>query len=42
MEWGRKSGLMVGDNHGDLMLQSPITREQFITALYRYDQYRQQ
>jgi len=36
----RKSGLMIGDNHGNLILWSPITREQFITALYRCDEYR--
>lgn len=40
VEWGQKNGLMVGDNHGNLMLRSPITREQFIVVLYRYDEYR--
>ena len=40
VEWGKENGLMIGDNHGDLMLRSPITREQFITVLYRYDEYR--
>lgn len=40
VEWGKENGIMVGDNHGNLMLRSPITREQFITALYRYDKYR--
>lgn len=42
VEWGKNNGLMVGDNHGNLMLRSPITREQFITVLYRYDQYKSQ
>lgn len=40
VEWGQKNGLMVGDNHGNLMLRSPITREQLIVVLYRYDEYR--
>ena len=36
VEWATGSGLMVGDANGDLMLRSPITREQFCVMLKRY------
>ena len=35
VEWAVENKLMVGDN-GDLMLRSPITREQFCVMLKRY------
>lgn len=34
--WATESGLMLGDDRGDLMLHSPITREQFCVMLKRY------
>jgi hypothetical protein len=34
--WATKSGLMGGDTNGDLMLRSPLTREQFCVMLKRY------
>ena len=36
VEWATQNGLLVGDNRGDLMLRSPITREQFCVILKRY------
>ncbi len=36
VEWAVINGLMVGDDKGDLMLRSPITREQFCVMLKRY------
>ncbi len=36
VEWAVSNGLMVGDDKGDLMLRSPITREQFCVMLKRY------
>ncbi len=36
VEWATANGLMVGDANGDLMLRSPITREQFCVMLKRY------
>ena len=38
--WAKETGLMVGDGSGNLMLRSPLTREQFVTILYRYDLFR--
>lgn len=38
LEWGQSLGIMTGDGNGNLMLHSPITREQFITVLYRLEQ----
>lgn len=38
VEWGKSLGIMTGDGNGNLMLHSPITREQFITVLYRLEQ----
>ena len=35
VEWITKKGLMKGDN-GDLMLDKPLTREQFAVMLYRF------
>ena len=41
VEWAVTNGLMTGDANGDLMLHSPITREQFCVMLKRYhDKYR--
>lgn len=36
VEWAVGSGLMAGDTSGDLMLRSPLTREQFCVMLKRY------
>lgn len=36
VDWAVNNGLMVGDKNGDLMLHSPITREQFCVMLKRY------
>lgn len=36
VEWATGNGLMVGGSNGDLMLRSPITREQFCVMLKRY------
>ena len=35
VEWITKKGMMKGDN-GDLMLDKPLTREQFAVMLYRF------
>ena len=34
--WAQKNGILNGDEHGDLMLRSPLTREQFCVMLKRY------
>ncbi len=36
VEWAVSSGLMAGNEKGDLMLRSPVTREQFCVMLKRY------
>ena len=36
IEWAVAEGLMAGNTNGDLMLRSPITREQFCVILKRY------
>lgn len=36
VEWAVDSGLIVGDTNNDLMLRSPLTREQFCVILKRY------
>lgn len=36
VEWAINFGLMAGDERGDLMLRSPLTREQFCVMLKRY------
>ena len=36
VEWAVAEGLMAGGTNGDLMLRSPITREQFCVMLKRY------
>lgn len=38
IEWSTKNGLLVGDEKGDLMLRSPVTREQLMVILKRYDE----
>ena len=41
VNWATGNGLMTGDANGDLLLRSPITREQFCVMLKRYhDKYR--
>ena len=34
--WAQKDGIITGNEHGDLMLRSPLTREQFCVMLKRY------
>ena len=34
--WAVKGGIITGDEHGDLMLRSTLTREQFCVMLKRY------
>lgn len=36
VDWCVQSGLLQGNEHGNLMLRSPITREQFCVMLKRY------
>lgn len=36
VEWAISVGLLAGDNHGDLMLRSPITREQMCVMLKKF------
>lgn len=36
VDWATSNGIMLGDGAGDLMLHSPITREQFCVMLKRY------
>ena len=36
VDWAVNEGLMAGNTEGDLMLRSPITREQFCVMLKRY------
>ena len=38
--WAVEKGILRGNGQGDLMLRQPLTREQFCTMLYRYDQSR--
>ena len=35
-EWAIENGILLGDAAGDLMLRSPLTREQFCVMLKRY------
>lgn len=36
IEWAVENGILKGDEHGDLMLRSNVTREQMIVILHRY------
>lgn len=36
--WAVEKGILRGNERGDLLLRTPLTREQFCTMLYRYDQ----
>ena len=36
VRWATSNGLMVGDNKGNLMLRSGVTREQLMVILYRF------
>ena len=36
VKWATENKLMSGDKNGDLMLRSPLTREQFCVMLKRY------
>lgn len=36
VEWIQREGIMTGNADGDLMLQQPITRQQFAVMLWRY------
>ena len=38
VEWCLEKGILTGNAKGDLMLTSPLTRQQFCTMLYRYHQ----
>ena len=38
VQWATKNGIMTGNQLGDLMLNEPITRQQFVTMLHRYHQ----
>jgi hypothetical protein len=38
--WAKENGIMAGDTNGNLMLRSPLTREQFCVMLKRYDESR--
>jgi len=38
VDWITKSGIMLGNTSGDLMLDQPLTRKQFAVMLYRYEQ----
>lgn len=35
VEWARENGILYGDEHGNLMLRQPCTREQMIVFLHR-------
>lgn len=36
LDWAAENGIMEGDGHGNMMPQSNVTREQFVTMLNRY------
>jgi len=36
VEWCRKTGIMKGDNTGDLKLSQAVTRQEFCTMLFRF------
>lgn len=36
VEWATSNGILIGDENGDLMLDSNLTRAQFATILVRY------
>ena len=36
VNWALRNGILKGDERGDLMLHSPVTREQFYVMLKRY------
>ena len=36
VDWAVKEGIMSGNADGDLMLNQPITRQQFLVMLHRY------
>ena len=38
VEWAVRSGLLQGNEAGDLMLRQPVTRQQMIAILYRFAQ----
>ena len=38
-EWAEKNGLITGYSNGRMAYKSFITREEFITILYRYDKF---
>ena len=37
--WAKKAGILQGGANGDLKLSSQLTRQQFVTMLYRYHKY---
>ena len=36
VSWAQKNGILNGNEHSDLRLRSPLTREQFCVMLKRY------
>ncbi len=40
VEWAVEAGILRGNRQGDWMLSSALTRQQFLTMLYRYHQMR--
>ncbi len=36
LQWAQREGLLVGDDKGNLLLRSPVTREQLCVFLKRY------
>ena len=34
-EWAENAGLIAGDTNGKKMYKKPMTREEFVTVLYR-------
>lgn len=40
VDWAIALGILKGGTNGDLMLSAPVTRQQMLTFLYRYEQAR--
>lgn len=36
IKWGTENGIICGDEHGDLLLRAPLTREAFLVMLKRF------
>lgn len=37
VDWAKERGILTGDGEGNLKLHSPVTREEALTFLHRYD-----